>query len=78
MLVQVVVDGHHWVENLPSIILAAVMVDGEKDTAASKHAWSFTRKARSDFVETFGLSPMSVPLVLYDPSATSAHFRLVD
>ncbi|KAL3895239.1 MAG: hypothetical protein SGPRY_013565, partial [Prymnesium sp.] len=46
---EVVVDGHHWVENLPSIILAAVMVDGEKDTAASKHAWSFTRKARSDF-----------------------------
>ena len=71
-----VVDGELWVDTLPTIISAVVMVDTESDTSTSRQAWTFTRKAHTAFLDAYGLSATNVPLVQYDVAATPP-FRLL-
>ena len=71
-----VIDGEQWVDTLPSIISAVVMVDTESDTSTSRQAWAFTRKTHAAFLEAYGLSAADVPLLQYDVAATPP-FRLL-
>ena len=47
-----------------------VVVDTESDTATSKKEWDYAVRAHQAFLEHFGLSADSLPLVQYDVAAT--------